>query len=252
MHSSLRIRNAFGVAIVLLALQQLLLWNASTTTTAFTMPPPLRRTTTTTTTADSTSHSAVLLSPRLLKMTNFFDDIGKFFDEMMSGNKNKPNDNSSYNKADDDDKDNDNDDDDDGYYYAGSTRLLSIPVESIKPGGLRLFLMFYLMGMQNTPAPGSWRADTQPSKEVYVLDMYYQDRTGALTLTLSEKQITIDRIGSTPSTSYLMQESVIINGILEELQECATQNDVAEKDRLLLLPEPQDAIEKARDSLAFR
>lgn len=243
MHSSLRIRNAFGVAIVLLALQ-LLLWNASTTTTAFTMPPPLRRTTTTTT-ADPTSHSAVLLPPRLLKMTNFFDDIGKFFDEMMSGNKNKPNDNSSYNKADDDD------DDDDGYYYAGSTRLLSIPVESIKPGGLRLFLMFYLMGMQNTPAPGSWRADTQPSKEVYVLDMYYQDRTGALTLTLSEKQITIDRIGSTPSTSYLMQESVIINGILEELQECATQNDIAEKDRLLLLPEPQDAIEKARDSLAF-
>lgn len=170
-------------------------------------------------------------------MAGFFDDIGKFFDD-MSG-KNKPNDISSY------DKDDDNDDG-----YAGSTRLLSIPVESIKPGGLRLFLMFYLLGMQNTPERGSWKAD-QPTTEEYVLDMYYQDRTAALMVTLSEEQITIDRMGSTPSTSYLMQESVIVDGILDELQACATQKDIADRDRLLILPEPKDAIEKARDSLAF-
>ena len=239
-------------------LESLLLLRNASTTTAFTMPPLLRRITTTATTKASdysTKYSTVLFSPRLLKMNNFFDDIGKFFDEMMSGNKSKSSDNNSYKNADDQEDDGDDDDDKgDGDYYDAetTTRLLSIPVESIKPGGLRLFLMLYLMGMQNTPAPGSWRTDAPPSStKESVLDMYYQDRTGAFTVTLSEKQITIDRIGSTPSTSYLMHESVMIQGILEELQTCATQTDIAKNDRLLLLPEPQDAIEKARESLAF-
>jgi hypothetical protein len=81
--------------------------------------------------------------------------------------------------------------------------------------------------------------------------MYYHDRTAVLTVKLSKNQITIDRIGSAPSMSYLAQESVIVDGILDELQVCVTQDDINDEDRLLLLPEPQDAIEKARESLAF-
>ena len=122
-------------------------------------------------------------------------------------------------------------------------------VRAIKPGGLRLFLMFYCMGMQNTPDRNSWRAD-QPSREEYVIEMLYHDATGMLTIEFLDDKITINRTGSMPSTKYLMQESVIIEGILDELDLCAFDDKVAEDDRLLLTATP-DAIDIARSSLSF-
>ena len=82
-------------------------------------------------------------------------------------------------------------------------------VKSIKPGGLRLFLMFYLMGMQNTPDRMSWRAN-QPSSDDYVVEMFYHDASAMMTIELTEDEIRITRCGSLPSTAYLMQESVIV------------------------------------------
>ena len=122
-------------------------------------------------------------------------------------------------------------------------------VKSIKQGGLRLFLMLFLMGLVNTPDRNSWRAD-QPSKEEYIVEMRYHDATAILTIELLENEIRIDRTGSMPSTSYLMQESVIVQRLLDELQQCAFDESVPEKDRLLI-PEPVDAIDKAREALAF-
>lgn len=162
--------------------------------------------------------------------SNIFDDIRNFFDD-MSGNK-------------------DDHEDDEDELAAGTSRVISIPVESIKPGGLRLFLMLYLMGMQNTPDPRSWRAD-QPSTDDYVLDYWYHDQSAILTITLLEDRITVDRTGSNPSTAYLMQETVILQGILDELHQCAFDESVSEPDRLLILPAPKDGIDKARDSLSF-
>ena len=122
-------------------------------------------------------------------------------------------------------------------------------MRAIKPGGLRLFLMFYLMGQQNTPDKNSWRAD-QPSSEEYVLEMLYHDASGMITIELLEEEILIKRCGSVPSTAYLMQESVIIQGILDELHQCAFDDSVEEENRLLI-PEPKDGIELARSSLSF-
>lgn len=170
-----------------------------------------------------------------LRMAGFFDEVGKFFDS-MGAQDNDPKD-----KSDDYEEDDE---------YAGATRLLTIPAKSIKPGGLRLLLMFHLIGMQNTPQQNAWKAD-QPTRDEYVVDMYYHDRTAVLTVKLTEDEITIDRIGTAPSMSYLTQESIIVDGILDELQVCVSQEDIDDEDRLLLLPEPQDAIEKARESLAF-
>lgn len=127
--------------------------------------------------------------------------------------------------------------------------LLLLSVRAIKPGGLRLFLMFYLMGQQNTPDKNSWRAD-QPSSEEYVLEMLYHDASGMITIELLEEEILIKRCGSVPSTAYLMQESVIIQGILDELHQCAFDDSVEEENRLLI-PEPKDGIELARSSLSF-
>jgi hypothetical protein len=132
---------------------------------------------------------------------------------------------------------------------AGTFRLVQLPVSSIKPGGLRLFLMFYLLGMQNTPDKNSWKAH-QPSTEEYVVDFWFHDNSAVLSVELNQNYVTIDRVGSTPSTQYLMQEAVIVNGMLDELRQCATDQSVSRNDRLLVLEE-DDAIEKARESLSF-
>lgn len=134
---------------------------------------------------------------------------------------------------------------------AGTYRLVTLPVHEIKPGGLRLFLMFYMMGMQNTPDRNSWKAD-QPSAEDYVVDMYFHDRSAVLSVELDQdaRTVTIDRVGSAPSTQYLMQESVIVQGVLDELEECAKDEKIPVNDRLLILKE-DDSIEKAREALAF-
>jgi hypothetical protein len=68
-----------------------------------------------------------------------------------------------------------------------------------------------MLGMQNTPDRNSWRAD-QPSGEEYIIDMLYHDATGVITIELLEEEIRIAHCGSVPSTSYLMQESVIVQG----------------------------------------
>ena len=47
-----------------------------------------------------------------------------------------------------------------------------------------------------------------------------------------------------------MQESVIVQGVLDELHEIANDKSVPLADRLLI-PEPSDAIEVARSSLSF-
>lgn len=183
------------------------------------------------------------------------------------------------------------DDDDDDELPAGTSLLLKISAKQLKPGGLRLFLMFYLLGMQNTPDRSTWRADQKlmsvnvtpqnlpeglvvdpdddDDEKKYVLEMLYdKDRTGMLQIELlpnddkhntKQPEIRIYRCGSRPSTSYLMQESVIVDGVLDELQNLSAgggssstedENDIAEEDRLLI-PDPENAIEEARESLAF-
>jgi hypothetical protein len=132
---------------------------------------------------------------------------------------------------------------------AGTTLIATIPADRIKRGGLRLFLMFYLMGMQNTPDKKTWQA-IQPSSEEYAVEMYFKDSTAMLTIELMEDKITIKRCGSMPSTSYLIQESVIIHGILDELEKCANEANVEVEDRLLV-PEPANAIELARGAVSF-
>merc|ERR1711935_739241 len=97
------------------------------------------------------------------------------------------------------------------------------------------------MGMQNTPDRNTWRADqrlmSSPTHRYddddddeikttsYVLEMLYDtDRTGMLQIELISNndddsgEIRLYRCGSRPSTSYLMQESLIVDGLLNELQ----------------------------------
>ena len=146
------------------------------------------------------------------------------------------------------------------------------------------------MGMQNTPDPNTWRADQRlmsvnaspksndeneaQEEPKYVLEMLYDlDRTGMLQIELvpatprkPRAEIRIYRCGSRPSTAYLMQESFLVDGILDELQNICGEKDlattipasdsdpnepeIATEDRLLIT-DPPNAIEAARESLAF-
>lgn len=148
----------------------------------------------------------------------------------------------------------DAEDDDDSTTAAGTYVVLNIPAKEVKPGGLRLFLMFYLMGMQNTPQRNTWRAN-QPggSSTEYVVDFrYLVDNSAALSIVLGSRSITIYRIGSQPSNSYLMQEALILQGILNELDQCATDDRVQVENRLLILNDDnRDAIHIAKDALSF-
>ena len=64
-------------------------------------------------------------------------------------------------------------------------------------------------------------------------------------------RIIVDRMGTSPSNAYIMNESVIIDGLLDELDTIARDEEIAMEDRLLVLKEPGDVIDAAREGLAF-
>jgi len=133
--------------------------------------------------------------------------------------------------------------------FAGSgAPLIDLEAKSIKVGGLRLLLTLHLMGQQNTPTKGTWKCNQSADGD---LDMYYIDRTGALTVELDEDYgIVIYSQGNHPSNAFLMQQTLLLQNLLEELDKTVNVEDVKESDRLLVLKDP-NALDKARDTLSF-
>jgi hypothetical protein len=164
------------------------------------------------------------------QLWNFFGDLGKFLPSDDDGG-----------EGDEEAKVDDED--------IGCTQIINLPVESIKPGGLRLFLILYLMGIQNSPEKGSWSLD-QPTADEYAVDLYYRDKTAAIMIRFSEHEIQIGRFGSNPSTSFMMQETIVVDGILDELQRLVEEGNIKKEDRLLLLKN-ENAIANLREELSF-
>mmetsp|Transcript_8622 Transcript_8622/g.18218 ORF Transcript_8622/g.18218 Transcript_8622/m.18218 type:complete len:199 (+) Transcript_8622:110-706(+) len=125
------------------------------------------------------------------------------------------------------------------------TRVLEIPVSSIKQGGLRFALGLHLVGLQDK---GTWRAN-QASENV--LDMFFKDNSAMFSLILEDDAIVIDRFGR-PSLAYVLQESLVLHSVLDEINTLAFEGDIEDENRLLRLEEPGDGIEKARDTLPAR
>ena len=175
-----------------------------------------------------------------LRANNFWDDVTNFFDNLGndssgSGNSGGGEDNLSSTEE---------------QQYLGSTRIFTIPVEAFKVGGLRLYISLYVMGQCNTPEKGSWKSWQSGDAGI---DCYFHDQSGALMIELCEEtnRIIVDRMGTSPSNAYIMNESVIIDGLLDELDTIARDEEIAMEDRLLVLKEPGDAIDAAREGLAF-
>jgi len=129
-----------------------------------------------------------------------------------------------------------------------TTEIFHLPAKKIKIGGLRLYLSLYFMGECNTPTRRTWRADQTPDGGI---DLYFRDRTGALILAFNDSGMSVSRLGSAPSMEYVMQESVMLRGMLNQLDEITGDDKIGEGDQLLSLVEPGDAIEKVRENLAF-
>ena len=126
-------------------------------------------------------------------------------------------------------------------------RIMEIPVKSIKKGGLRMVIGLCLIGLQNTPDDGSWRANQASDAK---LDMYFRDNSAKFSVVLEDSCIAVDRYGKA-SLPYLLQESVILHSVLDELNELAFSSEVELENRLLQL-EGADAIEEARSTLPAR
>jgi hypothetical protein len=128
-----------------------------------------------------------------------------------------------------------------------STQVFSIPVQSIKPGGLRFALGLHLIGLQNTPDKGSWQANQASDT---VLDMRFRDGSAMFSISLGDEGISVSRYGQ-PSLPYLLQESVILHSVLDEINSLANEGDIEEENRLLKLLD-LDSIEEVRSTLPAR
>ena len=133
--------------------------------------------------------------------------------------------------------------DDDDEDLSG-TRVLEIPVQSLKQGGLRFTLGLTLIGLQDK---GMWKA-TQTSDNK--LDVYFQDNSAMFQVALEHNLIRVDRYGQ-PSLAYVLQESLVLHKMLDELNTLCIEGDIESENRLLQLEDP-GAIEKARDTLPAR
>lgn len=130
------------------------------------------------------------------------------------------------------------------------TRVFDIPCSSIKLGGCRFALGLFLIGQQATPVKGTWKANQANDG---VLDMFHSDNTGMFSVILTDKSVSVDRYGLEPSLQYRLQESLVLHRLLDEIQILALEgDDIKDENRLIVLSDPDMAIQQARDKLPAR
>ena len=130
---------------------------------------------------------------------------------------------------------------------AAPKRIIEIPVNSVKKGGLRMVLGLCLIGLQNTPDTASWKANQASDT---VLDMIFKDSAAKFSVVLEDSCIAVERYGQA-SLPYMLQESVVLHKVLDELNELAFTTEVEKENRLFQL-EDLNAIEEARSTLPAR
>lgn len=146
-----------------------------------------------------------------------------------------------------------------------SVLLLELPAEAIKLGALRFLLQIHLVSEQNKPVPKAWLTrevdnnddDTNDSKDnKSTLQVYFMDGTGMLSMELSDAGISIQRLGDKPSLQYVLQESILLHSILDQLEEVVfgdTADEAAiDVDKRLLILSDATAIDQARANLPAR
>ena len=132
----------------------------------------------------------------------------------------------------------------------GPKPIIDLSANTVKVGPLKFFLQIYLVSQQNTPVKGAWVLNS--NDENGSLDLYYKDGSGMFSVGLNENSIKVQRFGSRPSLEYMLQESVMLHGVLDELNQIAFEVVDIEEDKRLLQFDDVDVINKARESLPAR
>jgi len=128
------------------------------------------------------------------------------------------------------------------------TPLFEIPVDSIKIGSLRNALGLFLVRRQSTPSRNSWRANQDNKNTLY---MIFGDQTAMLSIVLKPSAIVVSRHTdgiNRPSLMYQLQESVLLHGILTDLETLAFGKEAGNE---FVKLEKSD-VDKARSTLPTR
>ncbi len=134
--------------------------------------------------------------------------------------------------------------------------VIEIPTKVIKIKPLKFFLQIFFVGIQNTPFKGAWLLNANEEVEDY-LEVYFNDGSGMLRVEFDIGfGLKITRKGTRPSLQYMLQESVLLHAVLDELEAIAFgegDGDVKDEERLLQFTEEnQDILERARAKLPAR
>lgn len=128
------------------------------------------------------------------------------------------------------------------------TTIFEIPTKDVKVGALQFVIQIHMVTVGNKPTKGTWFPKQNDDGG---LDLYFKDGSGMCTIVVSEYMVKAERYGSTPSLQYMLQESVLLHSVLDELEKTAFEPDVEPEKRLIQLRE-EDGFEKARLTLPAR
>jgi hypothetical protein len=131
-----------------------------------------------------------------------------------------------------------------------TVQLFEIPALFLKQGALRLSLGLYFLGQQNIPSVGIW-ALNQPDESTLI--MLFKDHSAMLSFKIKHDAIIVHRHvdpSTRPSLMYQLQESVLLQGFLDELSTIAfgEEDTIHNEDRLISL-HGMGVIERCRDKL---
>lgn len=129
------------------------------------------------------------------------------------------------------------------------TVVFEIATKDTRIGALQFLIQIHMVSQGNLPEKGTW---LPKQNEDGGLDLYFKDGSGMCTIVITEYAVKAERYGSNPSLQYMLQESILLHSVLDELEKTAFDvEDIEEEKRLLQLIE-KDGIEKARQTLPAR
>jgi hypothetical protein len=129
------------------------------------------------------------------------------------------------------------------------TTVFEIPTRSVKIGALQFLLQIHMVSQGNQPERGTWLPKQNNDGG---LDLYFKDGSGMVTMVISEYVIKAERYGSKPSLPYLLQESLLLHSVLDELEKTAFDVEDIDEDKRLLQLTDSEGIAKARATLLAR
>mmetsp|Transcript_23113 Transcript_23113/g.38205 ORF Transcript_23113/g.38205 Transcript_23113/m.38205 type:complete len:202 (+) Transcript_23113:143-748(+) len=129
------------------------------------------------------------------------------------------------------------------------TTVFEIPTKDVKVGALKFLMQIHMVSVGNKPTKGTWLPKQNDGGG---LDLYFKDGSGMCTVVVSEYMVKAERYGAKPSLQYLLQESVLLHSVLDELEKTAFEVDDIEEGKRLIQLRDEDGFEKARLTLPAR